>query len=124
MKKILVIEDEAFVRDNLVELLELENYCVVSAGDGLTGIELVHRDRPDLILCDVMMPHVDGHTVLQTLKQDAVTATIPFIFLTARTHQTDLASGLALGANAYLSKPYSAADLLTVVERLLTLSVE
>ncbi|MGG6293125.1 response regulator transcription factor [Leptolyngbya sp. AN02str] len=119
MKKVLVIEDEEFVRDNLVELLELENYEAISAPDGLAGIQLAQHHLPDLILCDMMMPLLDGHQVLQALKQATTTATIPFVFLTAKSHKTDTELGLALGANDYLTKPYTAADLLNVVSRLL-----
>lgn len=119
MKKILVIEDEEFVRDNLVELLELEDYDVISADNGLRGLELAQNSLPDLILCDVMMPLLDGHQVLQSLKQTSMTASIPFVFLTAKSHKTDKEFGRSLGADDYLTKPYVAAELLEVITRLL-----
>ncbi|MDX2231598.1 MAG: response regulator [Leptolyngbyaceae cyanobacterium bins.349] len=119
MKKILVIEDEEFVRDNLVELLELEDYDVISAVNGLEGTQLAHTHLPDLILCDVMMPLLDGYQVLQALKQDAATATIPFVFLTAKSRLADIECGLAIGADAYLTKPYTATEFLSVITQLI-----
>lgn len=115
MKTILVIEDEADILDNISELLAGEGYRVVKATTGRSGIEEAHRHEPDLILCDVMMPEVDGHAVLQALRtSDALTA-VPFIFLTARTTPDDVRTGMNLGADDYLTKPFRAVELLDAV---------
>jgi DNA-binding NarL/FixJ family response regulator len=116
MKKILVIEDEPEMRRNLVTVLRLEEYQPVAAENGRTGIELAKREHPDLILCDVMMPELDGHSVLRALREDPGTALIPFIFLTARGEKEDLRSGMNLGADDYLTKPVAKADLLQAIE--------
>ena len=115
MKKILVIEDQPIMRENLVTLLELENFQVCSAENGRRGIELERGEIPDLILCDVMMPVCDGHTVLETLRKDTATAGIPFIFLTAKGETTDLRARMNLGADDYLTKPVAKADLLATI---------
>lgn len=115
MKKILIIEDEETVRENLMELLEAEDFDVCGAGDGCAGLDLVQQYQPDLILCDVMMPKLDGFGVLNTLRKNPVTATIPFMFLTARTDKTDLRQGMELGADDYITKPFSADELLNAI---------
>jgi DNA-binding NarL/FixJ family response regulator len=115
MKKILIIEDQPIMRENLVTLLELENFQVCSAENGRRGVDLARGELPDLILCDVMMPVCDGHTVLETLRKDAATAGIPFIFLTAKGETTDLRAGMNLGADDYLTKPVAKADLLAAI---------
>lgn len=115
MNKILVIEDEPEMRRNLLTVLRLENYQPLGAENGRVGLEVVARERPDLILCDVMMPELDGHGVLQALRADAATAAIPFIFLTAKGEKTDLRNGMNLGADDYLTKPVACADLLQAV---------
>jgi two-component system, sensor histidine kinase and response regulator len=116
MKKVLVIEDEQFVRENIVEILESNSYTVVSASNGAIGVELAEEHLPDLILCDVMMPELDGHSVLRRVKSNAQTATIPFIFLTARADTSDLRIGMNLGADDYITKPFRIAELLQAVE--------
>jgi signal transduction histidine kinase len=115
MKKILIIEDEETVRENLMELLEAEDFEVCGAGDGCAGLDLVQQYQPDLILCDVMMPKLDGFGVLNTLRKNPVTATIPFMFLTARTDKTDLRQGMELGADDYITKPFSVDELLNAI---------
>lgn len=90
MNKILVIEDETNVRQNLLELLRCENFDVIAAENGYIGVQLANEEIPDLIICDVMMPELDGHGVLKILRQQLTTATIPFIFLTAKCDQADL----------------------------------
>jgi len=115
VKKILVIEDEPEMRRNLLTILKLEKFHPLGAENGRVGLELVKRDKPDLILCDVMMPELDGHGVLEALRQDENTASIPFIFLTAKGEKADLRSGMNLGADDYLTKPVAKADLLRAI---------
>jgi len=112
MHKILVIEDEEAVRANLVELLDAEGFQVLSAADGQAGVRLAREHLPDVILCDIMMPGLDGYGVLDALRQDAATATLPFIFLTARGDHSDVRQGMNLGADDYLIKPFTRGDLL------------
>jgi len=116
MKRILVIEDESEMRRNLATVLRLEKYQAITAENGRTGVELAKKEPPDLILCDVMMPELDGFGVLQALRQDARLALIPFIFLTAKGEKNDLRSGMNLGADDYLTKPIAKADLLSAIE--------
>jgi two-component system, OmpR family, alkaline phosphatase synthesis response regulator PhoP len=115
MVKILVIEDEVYVRENLVDLLEAEDHEVVGAENGILGLLWAFEKLPDLIICDVMMPEIDGHEVLRALRQDPFTANIPFIFLTALSDKIDIRQGMELGADDYLSKPYTRSDLLGAV---------
>lgn len=115
MKKILVIEDEESVRENLLELLEAEEFDVVGAADGLAGIDAAQQHKPDLILCDVMMPKADGFEVLNTLRQEPITAMIPFIFITARADKADLRRGMELGADDYITKPFTLTELLNAI---------
>ena len=114
-KKILVIEDDQSVRGILVDLLDAENFEVVDADNGKVGVELAKSHLPDLIICDVMMPELDGFGVLTSLRSFPETATIPFIFLTARAHKTDLRQGMSLGADDYLTKPFTRAELLQTI---------
>jgi DNA-binding NarL/FixJ family response regulator len=116
MKRILVIEDEPEMRRNITTLLRYHDYKPVEAENGRKGVELARREKPDLILCDVMMPELDGHGVLQALQQDAELALIPFIFLTAKGEKDDLRSGMNLGADDYLTKPVANADLIQAIE--------
>ena len=115
MKKILVIEDEPEMRRNLLTILKLEKFQPIGAENGRAGLVAVKRDKPDLILCDVMMPELDGHGVLAELRKDGETASIPFIFLTAKGEKEDLRNGMNLGADDYLTKPVARADLLEAV---------
>lgn len=116
MKKILVIEDEPEMRRNLLTILKLEKFQPVGAENGRAGLAAVQRDKPDLILCDVMMPELDGHGVLDALRQDKATAAIPFIFLTAKGEKDDLRNGMNLGADDYLTKPVARLDLLEAIQ--------
>ena len=118
MSTVLVIEDEAPLRANLVRILSAENYRVVTAADGDHGIQRVLEDRPDLVICDILMPGTDGFGVLAALRSRPETATIPFIFLTASADKEDLVRGLQRGANEYVTKPFKIADLLAAVKRL------
>ncbi len=114
MKKILVIEDNLEVRENLSEILELSGYQVSMAEDGKKGVELAVAEKPDLIICDVMMPKLDGFGVLNILSKKSETASIPFIFLTAKAEKTDLRRGMNLGADDYITKPFFKDELLEV----------
>lgn len=116
MKKILVIEDEPEMRRNIAALLRFHDYEPIAAEDGRAGVEAARRDKPDLILCDVMMPELDGYGVLQALQADAALARIPFIFLTAKGEKDDHRSGMNLGADDYLTKPVANTDLVRAIE--------
>ena len=115
MKKILVIEDEELLRANTVQILELEDFCTIEANNGRVGVQLAQEHLPDLILCDVMMPELDGYCVLNALRQNPATAAIPFIFTTAKASKTDLRQGMDLGADDYLTKPFTADELLGAI---------
>ncbi len=115
MKKILVIEDEEQIRDNIQEILELEEFETIAASNGLVGIQLANSQNPDLIVCDVMMPELDGYEVLTALRRNVATATIPLIFLTAKADKSDLRQGMELGADDYLTKPFTPAELLSAI---------
>jgi len=122
MKKILVVEDNSEVRENLAEILELSGYDVVTAEDGTIGVDLAVAHQPDLILCDVMMPKLDGFGVLNILSKRSETADIPFIFLTAKAEKSDFRRGMNLGADDYITKPFYKDELLAVVEMRLSKS--
>jgi DNA-binding response OmpR family regulator len=115
-RKILIIEDEITMRRNVALMLELEGHTPLVADSGPEGIEMAPRDRPDLILCDVMMPGMDGYTVLGMLRAEESLSGPPFVFLTARGDSQDVRHGLELGADAYLTKPVTREDLLAAVE--------
>ena len=115
MKKILVIEDEPEMRRNLATILKLEKFDVVQAENGRAGVDVAKKELPDLILCDVMMPEMDGHAVLQALRGNPKTVTTPFIFLTAKGEKADFRSGMDLGADDYLTKPVAKTDLLNAI---------
>ena len=115
-KKILVVEDHHDVRENLAEILELAGYEVLTAPEGRTGVALAREHLPDLIVCDIMMPELDGYGVLYLLGKQADTAAIPFIFLTAKADQSDIREGMNKGADDYLTKPFDEMDLLQAVE--------
>lgn len=115
-KKILLIEDNADVRENTQEILELSGYKVISAENGRVGAALAQTELPDLIICDIMMPELDGYGVLHLLGHSPETATIPFIFLTAKAEKSDMRKGMLLGADDYLTKPFDDVELLQAVE--------
>lgn len=115
MNKILVIEDEEIVRSNIVEILESGEFEAIGAENGRRGVELAVKNLPSLIICDVTMPELDGYGVLKLLRQNSTTKTIPFIFLTARADKTDIRTGMNLGADDYLTKPFRRTELLTAV---------
>jgi DNA-binding NarL/FixJ family response regulator len=115
VKKILVIEDEAEMRRNLVTVLRLEGYQPIAAEHGRLGLDAALNQSPDLILCDVMMPELDGYGVLKALRENPSTSLIPFIFLTAKGERDDLRSGMNLGADDYLTKPVAKSELLAAI---------
>ena len=115
LTKILLIEDEISVRENISDLLEAEGFETITAANGKVGIDLAISQVPDIILCDLMMPEVDGYGVLERLRQEMLTATIPFIFLTAKSTRTDIRKGMDLGADDYLTKPFTRAELLGAI---------
>lgn len=112
---ILVIEDNEEVRGNLEEILELYGYTTLAEPNGLAGVKTAIQHPPDLILCDVMMPELDGYGVLNMLSENERTATIPFIFITARTETEDIRRGMNLGADDYITKPFYKDELLSVI---------
>ena len=116
MKKILLIEDNEDIRSNTAEILELTNYEVIVAENGKVGVEKAIEHKPDLIICDIMMPLLDGYGVLHAVhKNDAIKNT-PFIFLTAKTERSDFRKGMELGADDYITKPFSGTELLNAVD--------
>lgn len=116
MKKILVIEDNLEVRENLCEILELDSYEVISAENGKIGVEKALSESPDLILCDVMMPQLDGFGVIKILNKNPKVNHIPLIFLTAKAEKDDLRKGMGLGAEDYITKPFDDVELLEAIE--------
>ncbi|AHJ97825.1 response regulator [Hymenobacter swuensis] len=115
MKTILLIEDDAPIRENTAELLELAGYAVQTAENGQLGVVQALTTKPDLVLCDIMMPVLDGYGVLQIFNQHPQLAGVPFIFLTAKTERTDLRKGMTLDADDYLTKPFDKAELLSAI---------
>ena len=115
MKTILLIEDDTVIRENTAELLELAGYTVHTAENGQLGVARALALKPDLVVCDIMMPVLDGYGVLQIFNQHAQLAGVPFIFLTAKTERTDLRRGMELGADDYLTKPFNKAELLSAI---------
>lgn len=116
MKRILLIEDNPDVRETTTEILELAGYDVVAASNGKAGVEQAQKVKPDLIICDIMMPELDGYGVLHILNKNSETGGIPFIFLTAKTEKADIRKGMNLGADDYLTKPFNDTDLLNAIE--------
>mgnify|MGYP000844136243 FL=1 len=116
MKTILVIEDHEEIRENLSEILELDGYNVLKAADGKIGVAAAIEHLPDMILCDIMMPNLDGYGVLHMLSRNPQTMRIPFIFLTAKAEKIDVRKGMSLGADDYIVKPFDETDLLSAVE--------
>jgi CRP/FNR family cyclic AMP-dependent transcriptional regulator len=116
MKKILLIEDNEDIRNNTAEILELSNYKVITAANGKTGVELAIKHVPDLIICDIMMPVLDGYGVLHAVHKNEAIKNTPFIFLTAKTDRTDIRKGMELGADDYITKPFTGTELLNAVD--------
>jgi DNA-binding NarL/FixJ family response regulator len=116
MKKILLIEDQASMRRNIAFMLGAEGYSMSTAANGREGIEVAQREKPDLILCDVMMPEMDGHAVVQALRKDPEFAVTPFIFLTAKGDKAEVRHGMNIGADDYLTKPVLHDDLMAAIK--------
>jgi DNA-binding NarL/FixJ family response regulator len=116
MKTILIIEDELQMRRNIVKLLKLEGYHVLEAANGTAGLEIAREHNPDLVLCDVAMPAMDGHAVLGAIRCMPSLQTVPFIFLTARSDPRDVRAGMNMGADDYLPKPFTTNDLLAAID--------
>lgn len=116
MKNILIIEDNHEVRENTAEILELAGYKVFTAENGKIGVEVAIDEKPDLIVCDIMMPILDGYGVLHLLSKNPETAVIPFIFLTAKAEKSDYQKGMGMGADGYITKPFDDTELLNAIE--------
>lgn len=116
MKKILLIEDNDDIRENTAEILELSSYKVYMAENGKAGVEMAIREKPDLVICDIMMPVLDGYGVLHALHKNEELRNIPFIFLTAKTERADFRKGMELGADDYITKPFNGTELLNAVD--------
>lgn len=115
MFKILVIEDEEDLRETIGEILRAEDFHVIEAENGQIGLQLAKEEMPDLIICDIRMPKLDGYEVLYQLRENASTQTLPFIFLTALAAKQDLRLGMDLGADDYLTKPFTRQELLSAI---------
>ena len=120
MPTILLIEDHAPLRRNMEDMLTLEGHHILSAATGPDGLRIAREQRPDLILCDIMLPGMDGLAILAALRADAATHALPFIFLTAKGEAPDIRVGMNLGADDYLPKPVSRTDLLAAIRTRLT----
>ncbi|WP_299396897.1 response regulator [uncultured Gelidibacter sp.] len=116
MKRLLLIEDDTVLRENTAELLELSDFQVMTAPNGKIGMHLAKEHLPDLIVCDIMMPEMDGYAVLEALSNDANTKHIPFIYLSAKTERHDVRRGMNLGADDYITKPFSEEELISAIE--------
>lgn len=112
---ILIIDDNLELLENTAEVLQVNGYRVIAAHNGEQGIKLAKENRPDLILCDIMMRVIDGYDVLSAIRKDTAASKTPFVFLTARAEKTDIKKGLEAGANAYLVKPYTMDALMSVI---------
>lgn len=124
MKTVLLIEDDAILRENTAELLELSNYKVIKASNGKVGIELAKKHLPNIIVCDIMMPELDGYETLKILSKNKTTKFIPFIFLSAKTERNDVRRGMNLGADDYITKPFTEDDIISAIEsRLAKISI-
>jgi DNA-binding response OmpR family regulator len=115
-EKVLLIEDDTILRENTAELLELANYEVLTASNGKKGVQKAFEFAPDIIVCDIMMPELDGYGVLETLSKDDVTKYIPFIFLSAKTERQDIRKGMDMGADDYITKPFEEEELTSAIE--------
>ncbi|NQX98191.1 MAG: response regulator [Flavobacteriales bacterium] len=115
-KTILLIEDNFEMRENTAEIMELANYTVITAENGKEGVSMAKENLPDLIICDIMMPEMDGYGVLYILSKDPNTCAIPFVFLTAKAEKSERRKGMNLGADDYVTKPFEEMELLTVIE--------
>lgn len=120
-KKVLVIEDETVVRESIIEILSQNNFQAYSASNGKDGIDFLREIKPDLVLCDIMMPKLDGYCVLEIIRQDKDFSNTPFIFLTAKSNMEDLREGMIKGADDYINKPFKASELIESINTRLKL---
>src|SRR3569832_87654 len=120
MKTVLIIEDNNDIRESTAEILELAGFTVHQGENGKRGVDLAFQHKPDIILCDIMMPELDGYGVLYMLSKNPDTAAIPFIFLTAKAERVDFRKGMEMGADDYLTKPFDEIELLNAIESRLT----
>lgn len=116
MKTVLLIEDDSALRENTAELLELSGYKVITAPNGRIGIDQAFAERPDIVVCDIMMPEIDGYQVLEALSTDSRTKLVPFIFLSAKTEHREIRMGMDMGADDYLTKPFEEEELMSAIE--------
>lgn len=116
MTKVLLIEDDTVLRENTAELLELSEYKVITAANGQIGLELAKQEKPDIIICDIMMPVLDGYSVLESLSKHNETKLIPFIFLSAKTEHKDVRKGMNMGADDYITKPFTEDEIVSAIE--------
>lgn len=116
MKSVLVIDDNQDIRENTAEILELAGYKTFTAENGKKGVETAQREKPDVIVCDIMMPELDGYGVLHLLRKNSETQHIPFVFLTAKTERSDFRKGMEMGADDYITKPFEDIELLNAIE--------
>src|SRR5438270_2415606 len=116
MSRILVIDDNTDIRENTAEILDLAGYKTFTAENGKKGVEVAIKEKPSLIVCDIMMPELDGYGVLHLLKKNPETEHIPFIFLTAKTERSDFRKGMEMGADDYVTKPFDDIELLNAIE--------
>src|SRR5574339_330307 len=116
MKSVLVIEDNKDIRENTAEILDLAGYKTFTAENGKKGVDVAMKEKPDVIVCDIMMPELDGYGVLHLLRKNPETQNIPFIFLTAKTERGDFRKGMEMGADDYITKPFEDIELLNAVE--------
>jgi CheY-like chemotaxis protein len=115
MKTALIIEDNLEIRENTTEILELAGYKVITAHNGKEGIVEAEEKLPDVILCDIMMPELDGYGVIKQMKKNPVTAKIPFIYVTASTEKSEIKVALDMGADGYVRKPFDVSELLNAI---------
>ncbi|MFI5151836.1 MAG: response regulator [Chitinophagales bacterium] len=116
MRTILIIDDHDEIRENIAEILTLGGYHALTAENGKKGVEIAIKEKPDLVICDIMMPELDGYGVLHLLRKNSETEHIPFIFLTAKTERTDFRKGMEMGADDYVTKPFDDIELLNAIE--------
>ena len=119
MKTILLIEDNPEIRENTTEILELSGYKVIAADNGREGVEVAMTQKPDMILCDIMMPGLNGYEVIKEIKSDPLTSEIPFIYLTASGERGEVKMAMEMGASGYIRKPYDTKELMSVISKFL-----
>lgn len=117
MLRILIIEDDDIIRENLKDILETFNYQIFSHSNGQEGLEAIKQTLPDLILCDIIMPDLNGYDVLKEIQDNPMLPNIPFVFLSAKAEKTDISKGLELGAQGYLVKPFTVNELLNAIKK-------